>query len=87
LAREAAGGGLSPGLRQELEDHPELLAALEGAAQPVPSICASPTRRPGPSVPPWPSCSLRAAPGGSAGSRCWRPIRWPSASGVNASPR
>ncbi|MFO0105385.1 MAG: hypothetical protein ACK516_08905, partial [Cyanobium sp.] len=35
LAREAAGGGLSPGLRQELEDHPELLAALEGAAQPV----------------------------------------------------
>jgi hypothetical protein len=35
LAREAAGGGLSPGLRQELEDHPELLASLEGAAQPV----------------------------------------------------
>jgi hypothetical protein len=35
LAREAAGGGLSPGLRQELEDHPELLVALEGAAQPV----------------------------------------------------
>ncbi len=35
LAREAAGGGLSPALRQELEAHPELLAALEGSAQPV----------------------------------------------------
>jgi len=35
LAREAVGGGLSPALRQELEAHPELLAALEGSAQPV----------------------------------------------------
>jgi hypothetical protein len=35
LAREAAGGGLSPALCQELAGHPELLAALEGSAQPV----------------------------------------------------
>ena len=35
LAREAVGGGLSPALRQELDEHPDLLAALESSAQPV----------------------------------------------------
>lgn len=35
LAAEAAGGQLSPGLRQRLLDHPELLAALEASALPV----------------------------------------------------
>jgi hypothetical protein len=35
LAGETAGGGLSPALRQQLGDHPELLGVLEGAAQPV----------------------------------------------------
>jgi len=36
LAREVVvGAGLSPALRHALEDHPELLVALEGGAQPV----------------------------------------------------
>jgi hypothetical protein len=35
LASEAAGGGLSPALRHQLDDHPELLAALQAGAQPV----------------------------------------------------
>jgi len=35
LAAEGSGGQLSPGLRQRLLDHPELLAALEASALPV----------------------------------------------------
>jgi hypothetical protein len=35
LAEEAAGGQISPGLRQRLAAHPELLAALETSALPV----------------------------------------------------
>lgn len=35
LAAEAPGGQLSPGLRQRLLDHPDLLGPLEGSALPV----------------------------------------------------